>query len=880
MATSTPQRRKLRVGPGRLLPFGCSEGTGGGVNFSLHAPTAEGATLLVEGFAPLHLEQPRNRTAGAWHCEVLFPSAPAGIRYCWVLDQPPAPPKAAAEGEEPSGLLAPPKQTITKHILDPCARVLDSPGAEAWNRRGGPAGKYAPSAVIPDFQKPMAFDWEDVEAPGLELKDLVIYEAHVRGFTKHPDSRVECWEQQAGTFLGFMQKIPHLLKLGINCVELLPIFEFDETACPRQHPKTGENLCNYWGYSTVSFFTPMQRFSARLGSGGGGGGGRGEDRAAKVCAAAVEFKTLVRELHRHGIEVVLDVVFNHTGEGSWGESNWHSLSAVAESHYYLMSQGHHTNYTGCGNTVNANNPLCTEWILDCVRYWALEMRVDGFRFDLAASLLRGQDGQISPDPLLVRRLANDPLLAHVKFIAEPWDCSWPDGYLVGSFPSGGGEQHRFAEWNGKFRDTVRRFIKGDEGVNLKGDFASRICGSADLYKEGGRGPCHSINFITAHDGFTLRDLVSFHKKMNSNNAEESGDDNNISWNCGEEGESVNPEVLSLRERQMRNFMSALFLAAGTPMLICGDEYGRSQGGNNNTWCQDVENWFSWDACKAEEQGLVRFCRLLIALRKSHSELFAREDYERNITWNHDNWEDTYNFLSFILEMPQPKGPVGGLSDTASTAVGSPESVIGESVGGSTCAASPSPHRQGNGVSTPRSPGIIAESDSSTSRVSQDSRVTRASRPSVRRSSAYRPPSLLVAFNAGHLAHPCHLPTGHTWYRLVDTHLEAPMDICESDEEAQIIAGDSYLMTPYSCVVLKSMSAPEDVFFYGGVAECGREGEIEEELRRVASRGLEAELLADGGYQDATGGGEAAVPFPSTWAASRTPPRCSDRPLGA
>eukprot|EP00435_Cladocopium_sp_Y103_P052950 s2244_g16.t2 len=439
----------------------------------------------------------------------------------WILD-----PKLDQNGMPQGGSM---------RLLDPCAKCLDSRYAKDWNKRDGP--RYSPMAVIPDRRAIYDFDWQGVKPPGKHLKDLVIYETHVRGMTRNPDSKLDDWDQTAGTFLGFIQKIPHLLEMGINAVELLPVYE--------RNPENGEQLCHFWGYSTVNFFVPMQRFSSR-------------DR---IGAAIVGFKTMVRELHRRGIEVILDVVFNHTAEGAWGEHFWHSWAAIAKHRYYILNNGHDTNYTGCGNTVNANDPMCSDWIVECLCYWVEEMHVDGFRFDLASALTRGNDGKVSMDPLLMRKMANEPKLKRAKFIAEAWDCSWPDGYLVGKFPSGG--PPRWAEWNGIFRDTIRCFIKGDAGK--KGDFATRICGSSDLFKHNGRKPYHSINFITAHDGFTLKDLVSYNGKHNTCNGENSGDDHNNSWNCGHEGETGDGGIKHLRNRQIRNFMVALFMSAGTPM---------------------------------------------------------------------------------------------------------------------------------------------------------------------------------------------------------------------------------------------------------------------------------------------------------------------------
>eukprot|EP00931_Biecheleriopsis_adriatica_P004736 TRINITY_DN106365_c0_g1_i1.p1 TRINITY_DN106365_c0_g1~~TRINITY_DN106365_c0_g1_i1.p1 ORF type:complete len:842 (+),score=157.95 TRINITY_DN106365_c0_g1_i1:30-2555(+) len=785
---------KLRVGKGKPLPYGCSQAKCG-LNFSLLAPDTKAVWLVLEqphgvgpkgakipgvegNFVQLELVDPAHRTGSVWHVQVLVSGAFEGLRYGWRID-----PELGPDGQP---------LPEAPFVLDPCARSLTSPCAERFNCR---KAKFSPAAVIPDFRALDAFDWEGVVAPGYELHELIIYEAHVRSFTMHQDSDLSI-RKNAGTFLGFAEKIPHLLRLGINCVELLPIFEFDETACPRQHPETEEYLCQYWGYQTCAYYAPMQRFAS----------------SSRNCAALVEFKTLVRELHRHGIEVILDVVFNHTGEGAWGESNWHCLSQVALEHYYLLIEGNHTNYTGCGNTVNANSPACSEWICDCLRYWALEMKVDGFRFDLASSLTRDSTGQCVKDPLFIRKLANDPCLQHVKLIAEPWDCAWPDGYLVGQFPSGGAP--RFAEWNGKFRDDVRRFIKGDPG--MKGQFATRICGSADLYEADGRGPCHSINFITAHDGFTLRDLVSYNEKHNSVNNEESGDDNNHSWNCGTEGITKDAEVLKLRERQMRNFMCALLLSAGTPMLTAGDEYGRSQGGNNNTWCQDELNWFSWNDCAEEEGGLLRFCRLLLGLRKQHGDMFGRTTFmtDKTITWNQIDWNDEYNFLSFVLRPGQAEG--------AESLEGLPKVL----------------------PSGPRC--RVSSAEDAQSEVSgMASTCGRSTKTSAKSSAMNDSTALLVAFNAGHVAHGCHLPGGKEWYRIVDTNLPSPQDFCERDEDAVLITGHEYVLSPYSCIVLRSYQDPADALSYDNLEmECGDEQRLSESIRAVVQRPFGAQLLDD------------------------------------
>ncbi|CAJ1410210.1 unnamed protein product [Effrenium voratum] len=743
----------LQLAKGEPRPKGCCESPKGGeVNFTIDAPGRgsvwlylllpeghEGASTLEGvdssgGELYVQLDPSTNKTGDTWHVKLTLPGGfdPKGAKYMWILD-----PKLDQHGLPEANAV---------RILDPCAKCLDSRYAKDWNKRGGP--KFSPMAVVPDRRAIYEFDWQGVKPPNLHLKDLVIYEAHVRGFTRNPDSKLQDWDATAGTFLGFIQKIPHLLKLGINAVELLPVYEFDETACPRKNPENGEQLCNFWGYSTVNFFVPMQRFSSR-------------DR---IGAAIVGFKTLVRELHRQGIEVILDVVFNHTAEGAWGEHFWHSWAAIAKNRYYILSNGQDTNYTGCGNTVNANDPMCSDWIVECLSYWVDEMHVDGFRFDLASALTRGNDGKVSMDPLLIKKMANEPKLKRAKFIAEAWDCSWPDGYLVGKFPSGG--PPRWAEWNGIFRDTIRCFIKGDEGK--KGDFATRICGSSDLFKHNGRKPFHSINFITAHDGFTLKDLVSYNGKHNTCNGENSGDDHNNSWNCGHEGDTGDGGVNHLRSRQIRNFMVALFMSAGTPMILYGDEYGRSQRGCNNGWCQDARCWFSWSDSEKQENNLMRFVRLLISLRKQYAGIFNREEFMSNKDiWWRVHWDDPYNYICYVLH---------------------------------------DHHATGQGYA-----------------------------------------GLMVAFNAGHEVRCCDLPQDKPWYRIIDTNLPAPKDICENEASSVKITSQSYVMQPYSCIVLKTYSDKKSIKEYARTdAEYGAHQDINRHMKEVIKRRMSMEFTSSTG----------------------------------
>ncbi len=487
------------------------------------------------------------------------------------------------------------------------------------------------------------FDWgQGYSRPETPLQDSVIYEMSVRLFTADTSSGLP--EEERGTFEGLRSKIPHLKALGVTCVELLPIFEYDElefqrSANPRDH------MVNVWGYSHINFFAPMSRFASD-----GGGPAR----------AAIEFKRLVRDLHANGIEVVLDVVYNHTAEG--GDINPYLLSfrGIDSAVYYMQdpeSYDQMLNYSGCGNTVNANHPVVTALILDSLRHWVEEYHVDGFRFDLASALCRDQRGEPLEDPPLIRAISKDPLLSKVKLISEPWDCGGL--YQVGSFPN----WDIWAEWNGKFRDDMRRFIRGDPG--MKSAFATRVAGSADLYNYNRRKPFHSINFVIAHDGFTLNDLVSYNEKHNGENGEKSrdGSNDNFSWNCGAEGDGgedgvgVGAEVMAavrqLRVRQRKNFHLALMVSQGTPMVLMGDEYGRSTEGNNNTYGLDRRmNYFRWDQLEedAPSADFFRFYSSLIHFRR-RSPLLGRVDFltSEDITWHESNWKnDESCFLSFTL----------------------------------------------------------------------------------------------------------------------------------------------------------------------------------------------------------------------------------------
>ena len=443
-----------------------------------------------------------------------------------------------------------------------------------------------PKCVVIDH----AFEWHDDKPLRRPIRDTILYEMHLAGLTKHPTSGVS----KPGTYLGAIEKIPYLQSLGITTVELMPIHEFpilDFHGQPLKHP-------NYWGYDPLAFFAPH----------------RGYAHGHQAGAQVQEFKTLVRELHRAGIEVILDVVFNHTCEGN-ERGPILSLRGLENSVYYIVNSdgAHYSNYSGCGNTVNCNHPVCSEMILHCLRHWVHNYHVDGFRFDLASILSRDRAGNLLSNAPLIELIAEDPMLADTKLIAEAWDAA--GAYQVGSF---GGK--RWSEWNGRYRDDVRRFWRTDSSG--LGSFATRLCGSSDLYEATGRSPMASVNFVTSHDGFTLNDLVSFENKHNQANGENNrdGDNNNYSENHGVEGPSATKAIERKRVKQIRNFLTTLMLSQGVPMLLMGDECRRTQQGNNNAYCQDNEiSWLDWQTDQAAED-ILRFTRSMIALRRRHPAL--------------------------------------------------------------------------------------------------------------------------------------------------------------------------------------------------------------------------------------------------------------------
>ena len=471
-------------------------------------------------------------------------------------------------------------------LLDPYARAVA--GKREWGEKK--VGSYR-ARVVKDV-----FDWGDMPQSKRELSDLVIYELHVRGFTKHPSSGVK----HGGTFSGLKEKIPYLKELGINAVELMPIFAFDEAINKRE--VNGKNLLEYWGYNTVGFFAPNASYAS----------------TEEYNREGTELKELIKALHDNGIEVILDVVFNHTAEGNEKGPSFCFKGFDNKIYYMLTPDGNYYNFSGCGNTLNCNHPIVHQLILECLRYWTVSYRVDGFRFDLASILGRNEAGAPMNNPPLLRTLAFDPILSRVKLIAEAWDAGGM--YQVGRFPA----SRRWAEWNGRYRDTIRGYLKGENQQAWVAAWS--ICGSGDLYggytpdyKGGYAGYNSCVNFLTCHDGFTLYDLYAYNEKHNEDNGwnNTDGANDNRSWNCGAEGETNNPEVLRLRYRMIRNACAVLMCSRGTPMFLAGDEFGNTQFGNNNAYCQDNEiSWLDWSLLDKNRE-LFEFFKFMIDYRHRH-----------------------------------------------------------------------------------------------------------------------------------------------------------------------------------------------------------------------------------------------------------------------
>ena len=569
----------FQIRPGFFREFG-AVAIPGGVNFTIHTHGATSCELLLfhrkaeEPYAVIPF--PESYRIGFCYSMIVFDLDIEEFEYAYRLDGP---------YDEKKGL----RFDKNKILLDPYARAVT--GQSQWRHVNNAQHGYRARVVQSNF------DWGDQRHHSIPMEDLIIYELHVRGFTMDESSGVK----HHGTFEGLREKIPYLKELGVNAVELMPIFEFDEM---RDVRLIDENeLIDFWGYNPVSFFAPNTSYCSSM----------------EYNREGLELKTLIKDLHDNGIEVILDVVFNHTAEGNeFGPC--FSFKGFDNNIYYMLTpDGHYYNFSGCGNTLNCNHPVVRDMILECLRYWVIEYRVDGFRFDLASILGRNDDGTPLSQPPLLRSLAFDSILGNVKLIAEAWDAGGL--YQVGSFPS----WKRWAEWNGRYRDDMRRFLKGDDF--LAQTAAARITGSPDLYDPAYRGGNASINFLTCHDGFTLYDLYSYNQKHNEANGwgNTDGADDNNSWNCGVEGETDDPAILALRKRLMKNACAILLCSRGTPMFLSGDEFADTRYGNNNPYCQDnLISWLDWSLLK-KNKDLFDFFQYMIQFRKDHPVI--RKDLE-------------------------------------------------------------------------------------------------------------------------------------------------------------------------------------------------------------------------------------------------------------
>jgi glycogen operon protein len=577
LSSDQPHSPKLTVRAGSRQPLGASAHEDG-VNFAVYSPRATRVWLRLyraatdlESLAEIELDAAVNRSYGFWH--VFVAGARPGWLYTWRADGP---------NEPAEGL----RFDARRELLDPWARLVDD---AVWERDTATNGGLE-SALRAEIVPPDDYDWEGDRPLARSLEDAVIYELHVGGFTRHPSAGVA----HPGTFRGLVDKIPYLKALGVTDVELLPMFAFDTQDVPAATAALG--LHNFWGYSPVSFFAPHRAYAA------------GDDPRR-------EFRDMVKALHAAGIGVILDVVVNHTAEGGADGPTIGYKGLVNELVYLLDAKdpAKYLDFTGCGNTVSANQPLVAQWLVEALRFWAVEMHVDGFRFDLAGVLSRDEVGEPLAHAPVIAAIEFAPELAQVHLIAEAWDSGGI--YQVGSFPG-----FRWAEWNDRYRDAVRRYLRGEPGCLA--EVATRIAGSSDLYAWAGKMPQNSINFVTCHDGFTLYDLVSYDKKHNNANGEHNRDgrDENFSWNSGIEGVTDDPEIQRLRAQRARNFIAILLLSQGVPMLTAGDEFLRTQRGNNNAYCQDNDvSWLDWSLAP-EARAMLRFTRELIALRKRHPSL--------------------------------------------------------------------------------------------------------------------------------------------------------------------------------------------------------------------------------------------------------------------
>ncbi len=561
----------FQVRPGNYSLNGATE-IPGGVNFTIYSFGGTACELLLyhrkgeEPFAVIPI--PESFRIGKVWSIIVFGLNVEDFEYSYRVDGPWAPEK---------GLLF----DKTRELLDPYARAVV--GQRKWGEEKLRSGSYRARVVKQNFV------WDTSNFPNTKMEDSIIYEMHVRGFTRHSSSGVA----YPGTFAGIIEKIPHLKELGVTAVELMPIFEFDEVA--NGHTSNDKQLYEYWGYNTVAFFAPNTSYAA----------------SAEYNHEGRELKETIQLLKENGIEVILDVVFNHTAEGGEGGPVISFKGLDNNLFYMLTPDAKYYNFSGCGNTVNCNHPIVQSFIMECLRYWVTYYHVDGFRFDLASILGRAQDGTPMQDPPLLKKMAFDPILGNVKLIAEAWDAGGM--YQVGSFPA----YNRWAEWNGKYRDCIRDFLKGNFWAAPEA--AARLTGSTDLYYGVYMGYTSSVNFLTCHDGFTLHDLYAYNNKHNEANGWDNSDgsNDNRSWNCGVEGETDDPYVNALRFQMMRNAITVLMCSRGTPMILAGDEFGNTQFGNNNGYCQDNEiSWLDWSLLE-KNRDYYDFYRQVIAFRKAH-----------------------------------------------------------------------------------------------------------------------------------------------------------------------------------------------------------------------------------------------------------------------
>ncbi|HVU65754.1 MAG TPA: glycogen debranching protein GlgX [Ktedonobacteraceae bacterium] len=626
-ATQEKKGGMYEIQPGRSHPLGATPDAQG-VNFVLFSEHATAVELLLfaraddlEPMQTIRLDPQQHRTFHFWHAYI--PGLPVGTHYAYRLSGPQG---LHNEGE---------RFDAQKVLIDPYSRGNYT---GLWQRAKAVGdGDNLPTSMRSTVIDYAHYDWEGDQPLNRPLNESVIYEMHVGGFTRSPSSNC----QHPGTFHAVMEKIPYLQALGITAVELMPVFAFDEDGVNRTNPQNGAPLEDYWGYNPVSHFAPHQAYCV----------------SPQTGSHINDFRDMVKALHKAGIEVILDVVFNHTSEGGEGGPTI-NFRGIDNRVYYLLDprdRANYLNYAGTGNTFDCNHPIVDKLIADCLRWWVTEMHVDGFRFDEGSILSLDVNGNPMEYPPVIWNITLSEMLAETKVIAEPWDAAGL--YQVGSFPG-----YRWSEWNGQYRDTIRRFVKGDPGIISA--VASRIAGSSDIYQSSGRLPTNGINFITCHDGFTLNDLVSYDQKHNEANGEDNHDgaDNNLSWNCGVEGFTDNSQIIGLRQRQMKNFLAILLLSQGVPMLSMGDEVQRTQQGNNNVYCQNTPlSWFDW-AQVEQHAGQLRFCQRMIAFRRNHPNLQRAQFLtgqpdatgKPDIAWhgcklNEPGWNDAHSrVLAFTL----------------------------------------------------------------------------------------------------------------------------------------------------------------------------------------------------------------------------------------